>query len=149
VRIVASLVVALSLGGLASGQSVTPKVEKWNTIDRLCGSLLHVDHRDRANSVMEDHTKPLKDAVLRLYDRDSACCANANVLASATTGRGGKFEFKDLKVGPYWLVTVVGGQEYKMRIQLPDKSSNSQCSEQLFELDDSGDFQMKKVITVD
>jgi hypothetical protein len=151
VRIVASLVVALSLGGLASSQSVTPKVEKWNTIDRLCGSLLHVDHRDRANSVIEDHTKPLKDAVLRLYDRDSACCANANVLASATTGRGGKFEFKDLKVGPYWLVTVVRGQEYKMplRIQLPDKSSNSQCSEQLFELDDSGDFQMKKIITVD
>jgi hypothetical protein len=152
VRIVASFVVALSLAGsLASGQSVTPKVEKWNTIDRLCGSLLHVDHRERANSVIEDHSKPLIDAVLRLYARDSACCANANVLASATTGRGGKFEFKDLKVGTYWLVTVVGGQEYKMplRIQLPDKSSNSQCSEQLFELDDSGDFQMKKLITVD
>jgi len=152
VRIVARLFVALSLAGsLASSQSVTPKEEQWNTIDRLCGGLLHVDHRGRPNNVIEDHTKPLRGTVLRLYNREGACCTEAKVLASVTTGRGGKFEFKDLKVGTYWLVTVVGGREYRMplRLQLPDKSQSSQCSDQLFEVDDSGGFQMKKLITVD
>jgi len=101
---------------LASGQSVTPKVEQWNTIDRLCGALLHVERHVSRENVIEERTRALKNVVLKLYERDNvACCEGAKVLADVTTGGGGKFSFKNLKPGSYWLIRSSAAENTKCR----------------------------------
>jgi len=141
---------AVLMSSLAAGQSVTPKVEQWNTINSVCGTLLHAKRHVRPDNIVDEHKRPLKNVVLKLYERNDVACCAGKVLADVTTGRGGKFSFKDIMPGSYWLVTLVSGREYRMPLRLQSGSAPStQCSDQTFEVDDSGEFQILKTITVD
>jgi hypothetical protein len=126
------------------------KVEQWNTIGSLCGNLLHIERHERRDGVFDEHARALKNVVLKLYERDHvACCESSPALAEIATDKGGKFSFRDVKPGAYWLATVVGGREYKLPLRLEPKNITTQCSDQRFEIYDSGDFQIGKIITVD
>jgi Prealbumin-like fold domain len=151
VSLVVNLVVGAALmSSLATGQSVTPKIEQWNTIKTLCGTLLRAERHVRPDNGVDEHTRPLKNVALRLYERDDVACCEGKVLADVITGRGGKFSFRDVKPGSYWLVTLVNGREYRMPLRLQSGSDPSTpCSEQTFEVDDSGEFQILKTIRVD
>jgi hypothetical protein len=140
------------LTSVAFGQvEPSQKVEQWNTIGRLCGNLQHIDRRERRDGGFDEHVRALKHVVLRLYERAQlACCEGTLALTEVTTGRGGKFSFGDVKPGAYWLATLVGGREYKLPLRLePRKDDTTLCSDQRFEVYDSGDFQIGKIITVD
>jgi hypothetical protein len=136
---------------LAVGQSQTPEdAKRWNTVDRLCGRLEHVERRDEGDT-RPDKTKSLKSVVLKLYQRDSVpCCESVYPAAEVKTGRGGAFSFSSVKPGPYWLVADINGREFKMPLRFqPDKSSDTLCSDQRFEVYDSGEIQIGRIITVD
>jgi hypothetical protein len=141
---------AVLMSSFAPAQSVTPKVEQWNTINGVCGTLLNAKRHVRRDSVVDEHVTPLKNVVLKLYERDDVACCEGKVLTDVTTGRGGKFSFQDVKPGSYWLVTLVNGREYRMPLRLQSGSAPSTpCSDQTFEVDDSGEFRILKTITVD
>jgi hypothetical protein len=149
-RVVNLIGVAVLMSSLAAGQNVTPKEEQWNTINRLCGTLLYAKRHVRTDSVVDEHTRALKNVALKLYERDDVACCVGKVFADVTTVRGGKFSFRDLKPGPYWLVTLVNGREYRMPLRLQSGSdSSTPCTDQTFEVDDSGEFQILEIITVD
>jgi len=136
---------------LAGGQSQSPEeIKRWNTVDRLCGRLEHVERRD-GGETRPDKTKSLKGVALKLYQRDTVpCCESVYPAAEVKTGRGGGFSFADIKPGPYWLVADVRGREFKMDLRFqPGKGADTLCSDQRFEVYDSGEFQLGKVITVD
>jgi hypothetical protein len=133
---------------LAVGQSQSPEyLKRLNTIDRLCGHLEHVERRDPR----PDKTESLKGMVLKLYQRDSVpCCESVYPAAEVKTGRGGRFSFANMKPGPYWLVAEVKGREFKMDIRFqPGKGVDTPCSDQWFQVYDSGEFQFGEIITVD
>ena len=148
-RTAAELVgVSILLATFAVGQSQSPEeLKRWNTIDRLCGHLEHVERRDPR----PDKTKSLKGVVLKLYQRDTVpCCESVYPMAEAKTGQGGGFSFANIKPGPYWLVADVKGREFKMDIRFqPGKGVDTLCSDQRFQVYDSGEFQLGKIITVD
>jgi hypothetical protein len=141
---------AVFVSSFAAGQSVTPKVEQWNTINCLCGTLLQAKRHVRPDGAVDEHTRPVKNVVLRLYERNEVACCKGKVLADVTTGRSGRFSFKDLKLGSYWLVTLVDGREYRMPLRLQSGCDPSTpCPDQTFEVNDSGEFEILKTIRVD
>jgi hypothetical protein len=152
VRTAAELVgVSILLATFAVGQSQSPEeLKRWNRVDRLCGRVEHIERRGDGDT-RPDKTKSLKGVVLKLYQRDSVpCCESVYPAATVKTGRGGGFSFANIKPGPYWLVADVRGREYKMDIRLqPGKGADMLCSDQRFEVYDSGEFQLGKIITVD
>jgi hypothetical protein len=141
----------LLIANLAIGQIESPKdMEQWNTIDHLCGDLIHVEQRVGRDKAVVERTKGLKDVALKVYERVNVDCCEGLALAEAKTGRGGKFRFRDIRPGAYWLVTMVGGRQYKMPLRLQSEKSNSTaCSDKQFLVYDSGDFHIGKIITVD
>jgi hypothetical protein len=141
----------LLIANLGVGQAEQPKdMERWNAIDHLCGDLIFVEqHVDRDKAVVE-RTKGLKDVALKLYDRVTADCCGSVALAEVKTGRGGKFRFMDVRPGSYWLVTIVGGRQYKMPLRLqPEKSNGTACSAQQFLVYDSGEFHIGQIMILD
>jgi hypothetical protein len=140
------------IGNLASSQVEAPNnIERWNTIDHLCGELAYVKaHSDRDGAIHE-HAKTLKNITIKLYERgDAKCCDGSVALAEARTHSGGKFAFATVRPGTYWLVTIVRAHEYKLPISLSLRPGSSMlCSHQRFGVYDSGDFRIEKSIDVD
>jgi hypothetical protein len=139
------------IANLANGQAQSSKKEEeWEKLDRMCGQLVYFEHHEKHGKAMEETSKPLKNAVLTLYARESdSCCENVSKAGETKTGRDGRF-ILDAKPAAYWLVTVVGGREYKLPLRVqPNGSKSAICSDQVFEVYDSGDFRIGRIITVD
>jgi len=151
VRTVELVGVSILLATFAVGQSQSPEeLKRWNSVDRLCGRLEHIERRGDGDT-RPDKTKSLKGVVLKLYQRDTVPgCESVYPTVQAKTGRGGGFSFANLEPGPYWLVADVKGREFKMDIRFqPGKGVDTLCSDQRFQVYDSGQFQLGKIITVD
>jgi hypothetical protein len=116
------------------------------TIDQACGQLLHVDRRvpGRVAGAELLDTSVLPNIVIKLYRRnDKRCCEDSQFVQEVTTGVEGNFKFQPTPPGRYWLATTVGGREYKLPFRLPQLNKvNTSCSDQQFEVDDSGKFQV-------
>jgi hypothetical protein len=132
---------------LVVGQVGPPKhVERLSTIGRLCGLLVE------RHLGLDGFTKLklLRNVVLRVYERSAlTCCDGIQAIAEAKTGNGARFKFRRLKPGEYWLVTTASTQEYKLPIRVESTVEPSgRCSNQIFEIDDSGNFQIKTMPTL-
>ena len=120
---------------------------------RLCGKLeraMQIPDKKLQNAYSEKNT-PLKGIVLRAYERTQGhdCCATAVIAESISKGSGA-FEFKTLLPNDYWLVATVGNHEYKMSIRVQSsKRKEFQCSELSYAIEDSGEFTLRKRVTVD
>jgi hypothetical protein len=133
-----------SLLGLSLALSVsvfgkTPHKSKWHTFDRLCGVLEYwIPNPGGGNT-----TKPLTDVTLELYPWEPAtsCCSTPHPLWTLLTGRGGRYEFKDVTPGRYWLVAHWKDQAYKLPISYaPDKGLHTECDLQGLDIDSKGNF---------
>ena len=130
-----------------------PKIQKWNTVEILCGKLLRSESvltRGSANSFTEK-TKPLKNTIIRLYRRTEGtlCCDDQTPLSELNTGRDGHFEFKKAVPGAYWVVARVEGVDYKIAVTYtPDRRSDAKCSDVLYAL--KGDhLEIERLIQID
>ena len=143
--------VSILLATFAVGQSQSPEeLKRSNSVDRLCQHLEPIERRGDGDT-RPDKTKSLKGVVLKLYQGDTVpCCESVYPTAEAKTGRGGGFSFANLKPRPYWLVADVKGREFKMDLRFqPGKGVDTLCSDQRFQVYDSGQFQLGRIITVD
>jgi hypothetical protein len=142
--------VSLLLNG---GASQPPDTRKWNTVEVLCGVLIrseNVPEKGAANTYNEK-TKLIERAILRLYlqTEDPACCEKQQPAAEVTSGRDGRFEFKRVVPGSYWIVAKVDGKDYKLAITYaPDKKSDKNCSNTLYALK-KDQLELERVIVVD
>ena len=130
-----------------------PNVEKWNTVEILCGKLIRsesVPTKGSANSFTEK-TKPLKNAIISLYLRTegTACCGDTAPIVELNTSRDGHFEFKKVVAGAYWIVARVEGVDYKIAVTYkPYSKSDAKCSDVLYAL--KGDhLEIERLIQVD
>jgi hypothetical protein len=119
--------------------SQTPKLQEWNTVEILCGRLLHSDevHTKGAVSSFAEKTKPIKNTSLRLYRRTEGrpCCEELRAVTQANSTRDGRFEFKNTIPGPHWIVATVKGTDYTIAITYaPDNKAGSKCSDVLYAL---------------
>jgi hypothetical protein len=118
-------------------------------IGRVCGQLLHVDRRiaGLGPGVGRVDTTVVPKTVVKLYSRDSSCCEGVNFVGQTETSSDGNFKFGSVKPGHYWLETTVAGREYKVpfRLERPNEARAS-CADQLFEVDDSGNFEIVHVV---
>jgi len=70
-------------------------------------------------------------------------------IAETLTRKNGKFTFKKIPAGNYWIVAVINKGEYKMQIEYkPAKEYQSDCEEYLYTLDRNGSFVLKSFVTV-
>jgi hypothetical protein len=149
VRDALSLVVLFLIAQFLYAQEKKP----WN-VDRLCGRLEHVQRtpgRHDPNTFSEKR-KVLRDVSLSLYERreNEACCDGLNAVETTKTGRRGNFEFKTPKLGSYWLSTNWNGKISTVPIiYKPQKNPVTMCSEQGIQLDDQGNAEWWKTVTVD
>lgn len=143
----------LAFSAVAGSQGVV-QTDKWNTIDQMCGQVVHLREipTKREQSSFEDKYSPVKKAELKLYRGASteACCEKLPLIQRTTSGRDGLFMFATVAPGDYWIETSFRNRIYKLAVRyLPEKNNLVQCKDLLFVLADSGDFQLERVITVD
>jgi hypothetical protein len=122
-------------------------------IDRLCGFVQQEKQfpdKHHPNSSQYADTAVEKVSV-KLYPRGGteACCSQMSPIAETLTRKSGKFAFKKIPAGNYWLVALIENREYKMQIEYkPAKENQSDCEEHLYTLDKNGNFVLLAIITV-
>jgi hypothetical protein len=144
----ALLIVGLSLHFVPKGDAASQRPDRVVTVDRLCGRLLSVRN---ANTPQEKLTS-LSKTVVRLYREvgDADCCNGSTLIAETLSGRGGTFEFKKVPAGLYWVAMMSQAGEQKLLVRYePAKGDPTNCSELLYELDETGHFILRTFIAVD
>jgi hypothetical protein len=142
------IVVALLLYAMPKANAASQQMDRVNTLDRLCGRLFYVESPDTRHA--KSTSLPKVDVGLYRKDGDASCCVGSTPVAEALTGRSGKFEFKKVPAGVYWIVVNSHGREYKMVIRYePVKENPTACSELLYQVDDAGHFNLKALVTLD
>jgi hypothetical protein len=122
-------------------------------VDRICGYLQQEkQYPDKRNSNSTQYGyASVGQAPVRLYPREGteACCSQMSPAAEVLTRKNGKFNFRQLPAGNYWLVALIENREYKMQIEYkPTKENQSDCKELLYTLDKNGNFVLLAIITV-
>jgi hypothetical protein len=148
VKIELRVLAVLLVGHMLLGQDHKP----W-TVDRLCGILEHSDKiPDRKHpDTFSERRKPLRDIPVSLYDRSEnhECCRGGPV-ATVHTMRGGRFDFKNIKPGSYWLVASWNGRDQGVDVVYePGKETTTVCSEQGIRVYDAGSADWWITVTVD
>jgi hypothetical protein len=144
----ALLIIGLLLHFVPKADAASQRPDRAVTVDRLCGRLRSVQN---ANATQEKATS-LSETVVRLYrkDGDADCCTNSALIAETLSGRDGKFEFKKIPAGVYWVAMMFQAGEPKLLVRYqPAKGDPTSCSELLYELDEAGHFTLRTFITVD
>jgi hypothetical protein len=109
-------------------------------VDRLCGYLV-------------SETQTGRDSVPKgkiiLYRREPTidCCNVPDRLAEVRTKRDGKFDFKHIPAGAYWVVAVVEDREYRMAIDFAPTKDAQDCSWTLYTIEKDGKFILKTYLT--
>ena len=127
---------------------------KWITkVDCLGGRLMQekeLPKKHRADSI-EFADSPASKATVLLYKRDSSasCCEEGKQVAKIITKKNGRFEFKDLSPGGYWVVAIIDAHTYKMAVEYSRAAKDiSDCSKYLYTVERTGNFGMKVIVTV-
>ena len=128
--------------------------EEGNSLTRICGRLNRTFLiRTKDPSVVDYKHKGLRKVRVALYNRKPAlkCCTAADLFQELMTGRGGKFEFKKVPVGAYWLAATVQGQTYKLPVSLQRRKEDTAklCSDNLFSLSEEGELTLWQTVYVD
>jgi hypothetical protein len=124
------------------------------SVERMCGKLFRyrqVPVKGTTNT-FDVKTEALTKVDLNLYrvNKSTKCCESLSVVAKTKTGRWGSFAFKNVVDDIYWLVARVDGKDYKMLIRYQSKrDSDEKCSDNWFQIEDSGSFGFGRTITVD
>ncbi len=133
---------------IAMGNSHSGPGARSITVKRLCGKVESVDY-SKPNYLR----KNLRGVRITLYRRDAEtpCCGTLAPLAVATTSRWGNFKFKRMTAGSYWIAAQIDRRDYHTPVQLepPKDGTVAICSDNTYDLDDSGNFGLAQYITVD
>jgi hypothetical protein len=139
---------------LWSGAPVSAQSEQRPVlIERMCGKLIRysqVPIKGTTNN-FDAKTKALSRVDLSLYrsDGNTKCCESLSLVARTKTGRWGSFKFKNVVGDIYWLVARVDGQDHELLIRYQSKKNSDEgCSDNWFQIEDSGSFRFGKTITV-
>ncbi len=141
------------VGLLAQGGQIRPDQGEHPTkVGRVCGKLVHYEQVPVKNTtnVYMPKTRTLPRVALRLYraSEDGSCCDGLVVAEETKTGRWGRFRFKNTEIGPFWLTADIGGRSYRMLVRV-EKGIHEECSDDQYQVENSGAFRMGRTITVD
>jgi len=143
----------LTIAGTVAAPQGNSKKETTQTVSQLCGKLLHAEDipvKGRQNTF--DHkTRALKGIKVQLLEwaESGDFCKGLRTVSEKRSGRGGRFEFKNVDPGRYWIVTTVGGHEYKMPLRYEKQEGDPvSCSDLFYEVKDSGEFGIAIAVTI-
>ena len=102
-------------------------------VDRLCGYLVSETQAGRYSISREK---------MILYRREPAidCCKAQNQVQEVQTRKDGRFEFRHVPAGVYWIVAVVNNREFKMPIDFAPTKDSQDCSWNLYTIEGNGTF---------
>jgi hypothetical protein len=131
------LLIGLLLTSAVGNSSETPL--KWVTFDRLCGSLEFFTPIPGGGN----DSRPLKNVRLELYhwEEGTSCCSKSRRLFKTVTRKAGRYEFKSVDAGRYWLVAHWKDKILQLPVQFTAKDASSEdCELQGLDIDSSGNF---------
>ena len=135
------IVVAIGAVLLCSCGILLRAQDSITKVDRLCGYLVRETQAGRESVSKEK---------IILYRREKAvdCCSVKDRLSEVQTKRDGKFEFKHIPAGAFWIVAVVGSREYRMAIDFAPVKSAQNCEWNLYTIKTDGEFVLMTYVTV-
>lgn len=131
------LLIGLSLTSAMGNSSETPL--KWVTLDRLCGSLEFFTPIPGGGN----DSKPLRNVELELYrwEEGTSCCSKSRRLFKIVTGKAGRYEFKRVDAGRYWLVAHWKDKILQLPVLFTAKDASSEdCELQGLDIESNGTF---------
>ncbi len=91
-----------------------------NLIRSFCGNLVYQREVPQKNpsSAPKTKTSPMRgiQVVAYPYKEGASCCDGMTPVGSAVTARGGKFEFKGVAGGEYWMVVHANGHDARIHV---------------------------------
>jgi len=109
-------------------------------VDRLCGYLVSETQTGR-DSI------PKEKIILYRRESRSDCCNVQDRLVEVQTKRDGKFEFRHIPPGAYWIVAVVESREYRMAIDFVPTKDAQDCNWNLYTIERDGKVVLKAYVT--
>jgi len=145
----AALIVAATLI-LQFSQNPGPTPQQVN---HLCGRLDYGSRiRVGENAYSYSNRKVLKGVRLELFkaNGERPCCGDLERLDVVTSNKRGRFEFRGVAAGSYWVRSEGNGKEFKLPIVFaPEKNLASECSAQGILIDDEGNAKWWVSVSVD
>jgi hypothetical protein len=129
------------------------ELKPWN-VDRICGRVEFVHRiRDKTSAdTYSEQRKTLRGVQLGLSEAGDHedCCDGLKSVAAVTSGKNGRFEFKQENPGHYWLTANWNGKSYKVRVVYePQKNSSTLCSQHGIQIEDEKEVGWWKTVSVD
>ena len=114
--------------------------ESSTKVDRLCGYLVTETQAGRDSIAQEK---------IVLYRRKATidCCVVQDRVAEVQTKKDGKFEFKHIPAGAYWLVAFAEEKEHRIAIDFAPTKDAQDCTWNLYTIDKDGQFVLKTYLT--
>jgi hypothetical protein len=119
----------------------------------MCGHFTYLKHVPRKHLAGQtrDKTGALSGARVELYARNGSdpCCSGLAPDRATKTNRWGRFTFKHVPRGTYWIAVRADGQLYPMAVFYePQKSADTECSELSYQLDESGRPPIQRIVSI-
>jgi hypothetical protein len=125
--------------------------DQRNSMRRVCGFLTSVHLKPIGGKGYEVVEKPLRDATVRLYRRESdkRCCDPSHLVAQRNAGWRGVFKMDNQPKGTYWLTVEASSKVYELPISVEPADTKTPCSKQNFAVVDEGKLTFGRTISVD
>lgn len=117
-------------------------------VTHVCGTLKRQRVAHFKNVDVESYD--IVKGEVSLYRRSSSqdCCQGAVLFSARSKGWG--FEFKNVPVGSYWFVALIGGKQYSSPISVIETRHNqTSCNDQSFAIMEDGKLEFHVMIVVD
>ena len=130
--LIGSVVAVLLYLPFTNAQSVEPlplelhrlPIFAGSKVERMCGQL-----KVAKRGLIE--TLPLTELRLYAQESDQACCKDMKLLGSQVTEGDGRFDFRDIPSGGYWLTVERDGKEMATAIVVDShRNWEGSCAEQ-------------------
>jgi len=109
----------------------SPPLDSWHTVQRMCGVVERTQHVPRKHSAqLEEKKAPFRYLSLELYAQQGSmpCCEKLVLAGQAKTDEDGRYRFKKIAPGDFWLSFQMEGRRYSYPLRYqPAKHADPDC----------------------
>jgi len=131
-KILAGLVVSTLTATMSQGlPQQSAQIDSWHTVQRMCGVIERISYVSQNHSVQRlEKSQPFRHVHLKLYEAlgQTTCCDTLRLAGQRVTDDDGKYNFRKIAPGAYWLAFDFEGRTYSYPLRYePMKHVDPDC----------------------
>jgi hypothetical protein len=153
-KILAGLVVSTMTATMSQGlPQPSAQIDSWHTVQRVCGVIEHISYLSQKHSAQRlQKSQPFRHLHLKLYEAlgGTTCCDTLPLEGQAVTDDDGKYNFRKIVPGAYWLAFDFDGRTYSYPLRYePMKHADSDCDGFYLGFDEHAEPALRREVVVE